>query len=51
MFLTFLNCLQGSYAYNGPDGRVYTVRYIADENGFQAFGDHLPIGPEEPHVV
>lgn len=24
---------QGSYAYTGPDGRLYKLSYIADENG------------------
>lgn len=27
--------VQGSYSYTGDDGQVYTVNYIADENGFQ----------------
>lgn len=26
---------QGSYSYTGPDGVLYTVTYIADENGFR----------------
>lgn len=30
--------MQGSYSYTGPDGIVYTVTYIADENGFRAEG-------------
>lgn len=33
--------MQGSYSYTGPDGVVYTVTYIADENGFRAEGAHL----------
>lgn len=24
---------QGSYAYTGPDGRIYKLSYVADENG------------------
>lgn len=34
--------MQGSYSYTGPDGVVYTVKYIADENGFRAEGAHIP---------
>ncbi|XP_047526714.1 putative protein TPRXL [Vanessa atalanta] len=36
---------QGSYSYTAPDGTVITLRYIADENGFQPIGDHLPRSP------
>lgn len=34
--------VRGSYSYTGDDGQVYTISYIADENGFQPTGDHLP---------
>ena len=34
--------MSGSYSYPGPDGVVYSVDWVADENGFQATGDHLP---------
>ncbi|GAB0093171.1 endocuticle structural glycoprotein SgAbd-2 [Sergentomyia squamirostris] len=37
--------MQGSYSYTGPDGVVYTIRYIADENGYRAEGAHLPVPP------
>ncbi|XP_050342355.1 putative protein TPRXL [Nymphalis io] len=36
---------QGSFSYTAPDGTVITLRYIADENGFQPIGDHLPRSP------
>ena len=35
--------MQGSYSYTGPDGVVYTVTYIADENGYRASGAHIPV--------
>lgn len=41
---------QGSYAYVGDDGRTYTVHYVADENGYRAYGDHLPVAPVVPEL-
>merc|ERR1719432_491602 len=42
---------QGSYSFP-EDSQRYTVTWVADENGFQAKGDHLPSPPPLPeHVV
>ncbi|XP_034249456.1 endocuticle structural glycoprotein SgAbd-2-like [Thrips palmi] len=40
--------VQGSFAYRGPDNVVYAIQYIADENGYQPQGAHLPTPPPIP---
>lgn len=35
----------GSYAYTAPDGTPISVSYIADEFGFRATGNHIPVAP------
>ncbi|XP_026467230.1 larval cuticle protein LCP-17-like [Ctenocephalides felis] len=43
---------QGSFQYTAPDGTPVQVTYVADENGFQPQGSHLPTPPPTPdHVL
>ncbi|XP_054000900.1 larval cuticle protein LCP-17-like [Hylaeus anthracinus] len=39
--------VQGSYSYTFDDGTPVSLSYVADENGFQPKGDHLPT----PHPI
>ncbi|CAG5015055.1 unnamed protein product [Parnassius apollo] len=42
---------QGGYSYVGDDGQVYSVRYTAGSNGFQAQGAHLPTPHPIPEAI
>ncbi|XP_076636450.1 cuticular protein 18 [Colletes latitarsis] len=33
---------QGGYSYTAPNGEVVQVNYVANENGFQPQGSHIP---------
>ncbi|XP_058463137.1 endocuticle structural glycoprotein SgAbd-2-like [Malaya genurostris] len=42
------NVAHGSYSYVDPHGVPVSVSYVADENGFQAHGSHIPTPPPLP---
>ena len=46
-----IQVIQGYYQHYSPEGNAYTVSYVADENGFQATGDHLPTPPPSPEAI
>lgn len=41
---------QGAFQYTAPDGSPISLTYVADENGFQPQGAHLPVGPTPPPI-
>ncbi|KAK8740178.1 hypothetical protein OTU49_003083, partial [Cherax quadricarinatus] len=41
----------GQYAYTAPDGTVFELKYVADENGYQPESSHLPVAPTFPHPI
>ncbi|XP_037046385.1 larval cuticle protein LCP-17-like [Bradysia coprophila] len=43
--------VQGGYQYTAPDGEVISMNYIANENGFQPTGDHIPTPPPVPELI
>lgn len=42
---------QGSDSYIAPDGQQVSFSYIADENGFQVQGSHIPTAPPIPPEI
>lgn len=42
---------QGQFSYVDPEGNEISLTYIADENGFQPQGSHLPTPPPIPPAI
>ena len=38
--------IRGSYGFTAPNGRKYTINYVADKNGFRPVGRHIPRNPQ-----
>ncbi|ODM90379.1 Larval cuticle protein LCP-17 [Orchesella cincta] len=46
-----IQVIEGSYSYITPEGETINLKYIADENGFQPEGVHLPTPPPIPEEI
>ncbi|EDW44339.1 pupal cuticle protein Edg-78E isoform X2 [Drosophila sechellia] len=46
-----VNGIRGSSSYISPEGVAISLNYVADENGFQPQGDHLPTAPPIPEAI
>ncbi|XP_034652133.1 endocuticle structural glycoprotein ABD-4 [Drosophila subobscura] len=42
---------QGFFSYTSPEGIPIRITYLADENGFQPQGDHIPTPPPIPPAI
>lgn len=40
--------IRGAFSYIDSDGVLQKVQYLADDNGFQAYGTNLPVGSTVP---
>ncbi|XP_052132182.1 endocuticle structural glycoprotein SgAbd-2-like [Frankliniella occidentalis] len=43
--------VQGQFSYTADDGTPIQLQYLADENGFQPQGAHLPTPPPIPEAI
>lgn len=41
----------GNFAWVSPEGEQIAVQYVADENGYQPTGNHLPTPPPIPDAI
>jgi len=42
---------RGSFSYSSPEGEKISLSFVADENGFQPEGAHLPVAPEPSPAI
>ncbi|CAH1961242.1 unnamed protein product [Acanthoscelides obtectus] len=42
---------QGGFSFQSPEGEQVQVQYVADENGYQPVGSHLPTAPPVPPAI
>ncbi|KAG5867887.1 hypothetical protein JTB14_028402 [Gonioctena quinquepunctata] len=45
-----IQVIEGTLTYTDNNGEVINLKYIADENGFQPTGDHIPQAPAAQSV-
>ncbi|KAL4707783.1 hypothetical protein ACJJTC_001729 [Scirpophaga incertulas] len=43
--------VQGAYSYTSPDGTPVQLSYVANEDGYQPQGSHLPVAPPVPAAI
>ncbi|KAK7867373.1 hypothetical protein R5R35_008917 [Gryllus longicercus] len=43
--------VSGSFSHKTPEGEQISLTYVADENGFQPQGAHLPTPPPVPEAI
>nr|WDW19326.1 cuticular protein [Bombyx mori]FAA00504.1 TPA: putative cuticle protein [Bombyx mori] len=43
--------VKGAYKYTSPDGQPIDLAYVADENGYQPQGSHLPTPHPIPEAI
>ena len=41
----------GAWEFIGSDGQLYRTQFVADENGYQPVGEHLPTPPPLPPAL
>ncbi|XP_076035281.1 cuticle protein AM/CP1114-like [Oratosquilla oratoria] len=42
---------QGKVSFTFPDGQVFDLSFVADENGYQPQSSFLPVAPAFPHPI